>query len=129
MVRLTRGIVPKKHLTAFLSTWRLLALPVYAGLPGCLSARVLLGESEDAAARSTGDAGPRGGLKTVVVATEWRSMEDLAALSSSDGGSGGGAAYTYAMQQLAGHFRGDLSVDTLGQEAQHTLVRGPKETA
>ena len=48
MVRLTRGIVPKKHLTAFLSTWRLLALPVYAGLPGCLSARVLLGETSPA---------------------------------------------------------------------------------
>ena len=132
MVRLTRGIVPQKALTSFLSTWRLLALPVYEGLPGCLSARVLLGQSEDAAARSTSDAGPRGGLRTVVVATEWRSAEDLEALEAASGGEGGGAgsssssstAYAAAMRQLAQHFRGELSTTTLGQEAPHVFRRG-----
>ena len=121
VVRLTRGIVAQKNLTSFLSTWRLLALPVYAALPGCTSARVLLGESEDAAERSTRDPGPRGSLKTVVVATEWRSAEDLAALTA---GAGPGLASEHAMKQLALHFRGELTVHTLGQEAVHCWQRG-----
>ena len=123
VVRLSRGVVPQKNLTSLLSTWRLVALPVYRGLPGCLGARLLLGESESVQERSTQDAGPRGGLKTVMVVTEWRAMGDLQGAESLAGQEGQqGRAYSAAVKQLAAHFRGEVNVATFGQEEQYAYV-------
>jgi hypothetical protein len=51
-VRIATGLVPVGSLPSFLSAWRLLALPAYRGIDGCLGARLLLGaqRAEDAAA-------------------------------------------------------------------------------
>ena len=126
IVRISTAQVPTKSLPSFLSTWRLLALPAYSAVPGCVSARVLLGESEDEGARGTGDKGPRGGLKAVAVVTEWATAADCEALASTPA-SALPAAYTSAMQQLAGHFRGQVHVATYGQDPEHVLGKGRQQ--
>jgi hypothetical protein len=101
-VRVSTGLVPLGSMPSFLSAWRLLALPAYRGLEGCLGARLLLGEqrAEEGAGRVRG-----GSLQVVVALTEWRDGAALAGVGSS-------AAYVSAMGVLGSYFKGAPEVAT-----------------
>jgi len=117
-VRIATGLVPVGSLPSFLSAWRLLALPAYRGIDGCLGARLLLGaqRAEDAAAGAAERGRVRGGALQVVVAlTEWRDARALDAVQDS-------ADYARAMGALAAYFKGAPEVVTYACERADVLA-------
>lgn len=126
IIRLSTGVVPKKTMPYFLQQWKILALPAYQALPGCVSARLLVGErskggeGEGGAENNKPEVGTRGGDNTVVVVTEWRDLEALSGASQV-------LEYTQAMRQITGHFKGAPVVQTFGQEKVYTFVTARTE--
>ena len=113
LVRVSSGVVPKKSMPYFLQQWTILALPAYKALSGCVSARLLVGEKSSEPVEEL--IGTRAGINSVVVITEWKSAEALAAASESQ-------VYTNAMKQILGNFRGTPVVNTYGQEEKYAWV-------
>jgi hypothetical protein len=124
IIRLSTGVVPKKTMPYFLQQWKILALPAYQALPGCVSARLLVGEKskemEEEGLAGKPEVGTRGGDNTVVVVTEWRDLEALSGASQV-------LEYTQAMRQISGHFKGAPVVQTLGQEKVYAFVAKSEE--
>jgi hypothetical protein len=102
LVRVATGSVAVGNLSAFVRTYELLALPAYAACPGCLGARLLLGDVPAGASRgslmATSTGAGRSAVMRVQSVTRWASQADLEAAQASEG-------YANAMRQLQTLFK------------------------
>jgi hypothetical protein len=116
LLRISSGAVSRASLPALARVWQLLALPAYAAAPGCVSARLVVGEEREGGGGG-GALGPRGGLASVTAITEWDDEAALDAVAES-------GDYRRAMEALGSLLRGVPTVATLGQEEVNVWRRG-----
>lgn len=127
VVRASTGTVTVGNLSAFVRTYELLALPAYAAAPGCLEARLLLGDVPAGASRGSLMAASTGAGRAAVMrvqsVTKWASQAALEAAQASDG-------YVNAMRQLQTLFQAPpTAVDAYAEVASWRSAGGGDSAA